>query len=352
MIMDVNSLNINGAAQNMSGLAKQASGCSPFFFTSAASSAIFGEMGRAAQFENTQESLEFKKQLNEVKKRFEDKKFIAELGWMREKLELGRKHQVVATEKMHNNRRHMIDFNYFSTNCWNPILGLNIAKVWDYAEKNRAVIEKNEVVPLRVILAHPYLKNITADDCRKMDDLLSGNAKQLGNVDVLKYAWKSGIGNFGGMARGMNIHYIMQGIPTLIIIPNLVEDRLYFEASMWSFGGGLGSFLHRFMFSMDYNENDYENVLKKKIETVQFAIMGIVRDAYITMEFQRPATLPCFMDEIQKYDDVHAFVLDEYRSMQRQIDSNKKLRMLCSEHEIEIMNNSLQSITKLLTAKN
>lgn len=343
---------MTGAAQNMSSLEKLTSGCSPFFFTSAASSAWFGELGRVAQFENTQDSLELKKQLNEKRKQFEDEKFAAELGYMRKKLELGRQHQVIATEKMINNRKQLVNFNHFLTKCWNPVLNLDIATVWDYAKRNKTIVERNEIVPLRVILSRPNTAEGRTSDNDKMDDLLSENAKELGNIDVLKYAWKPVNDNFGGMARSMNIHYIMQGIPTLIIIPHLVEDALHFEASMWSFGGGLGSFSHRFLFSMPYNENDYAAVLKEKIETVQFAIMGVVRDAYITMEFQRPATLSGFMDKIQQYDDIQAFVFDEYRSMQRQIESNKKLHMLCSESELKEMNDSLLPITELLTAKN
>ena len=137
-----------------------------------------------------------------------------------------------------------------------------------------------------------------------------------------------------------------------MIIPQLIEDTLYFEASMWSFGRGLGSFSHRFMFSMPYNKDDYNKELKEKIETVQFAIMGVVRDAYMMMEFQQPAALPDYMGDILKYNDkkLNSFILDEYGGMLKQIKSNEKLRNFCSASELKKMEDSLQPVTKVLTS--
>jgi hypothetical protein len=323
-------------------------GCSPFFITSAVSSAIFGEMNRHKQLETIEETLEFKKQIDTNKREFEDEKFNTELAFKREMLELGRYYQAVETEVVNKNRKQRIEFQYFITNCW-PI-DLDVFTVLKWNREN--MIDHKGIAPLRVILSRPNQDTgkLNSDDYKNMCHSLLTNSKELNNIHVLEYSWKEAQNNIGGLAQSMNIHYIMQGIPTLIIIPQLIENTLYFEASMWSFGKGLGSFSHRSLFSMSYNKTDYNEELKEKIKTVQFSIMGVVRDAYMMMEFHRPAALPSCMDKIQRYPDVQSFVLNEYSSMLKQIKSEKRLQNLCSENELKTMENSLYPVTQLLTS--
>jgi hypothetical protein len=328
----------------MNGLEKLIDGgCSPFFITSAASSAVFGEMNRYKQLEQTQEGIEFKKQIEAKKREIEDRRFSAELAFKREMLELGRYYQAIETEQINKNRKQITELRYFITNCW-PI-GLDILTVWNWNKEN--MINNNGIAPLRVILSRPNQNTgrFNSYDYRNMCHSLLEDAKKLGNIHVLEYVWKNAENNIGGMAQSMNIHYIMQGIPTLVIIPQLIDNTLYFEASIWSFGRGLGSFSHRSLFSMPYNTNDYNDELKNKIKTVQFAIMGVVRDAYMMMEFHLPAALPYCMDNIRKYNDVQSFVFEEYNTMLKHIKSNEQLRNLCSESELEQMENSLLPIT-------
>jgi hypothetical protein len=294
-------------------------GCSPFFITSAASSVVFGEMNRHKQLETTEETLEFKEQINAKKQEFEDKKFNAELAFKREMLELGRYYQAIETETANKSRKQRTEFQYFIANCW-PI-DLDVFTVLKWNREN--MIDHNGIAPLRVILSRPSQNTdkLNSEDYRNMCHSLLTNAKELNNIHVLEYSWKEAQNNIGGLAQSMNIHYIMQGIPALVIIPQLIENTLYFEASMWSFGKGLGSFSHRSLFSMPYNKDDYNEELREKIKTVQFAIMGVVRDAYMMMEFHCPAALSSCMDKIKSYPDVKSFVLNEYSSMLKQIKS-------------------------------
>jgi hypothetical protein len=332
----------------MNGLEKLIDGgCSPFFVTSAVSSAIFGEMNRNKQLENTQEGLEFKKQIHEIKKRFEDKKFDDELAFKQEMLELGRYYQAIETEKINKNRKQITELGYFMSNCW-PIT-LDILTVWKWNKEN--MIGNNGIVPLQVILSRPNATagHLNSFDYGNMCHSLLIDANELGNIHVLDAPWKEAANNLGGIAQSMNIHYIMQGIPTLVIIPQLIEDTLHFDASMWSFGRGLGSFSHRTMFSIPYDH--YDEKLKEKIKTIQFAIMGVVRDAYMMMEFHLPATLPSCMNKILEYSDLRSFIFREYSGMLEQIKSEERFRNLCLASELKTMEDSLQPI-KVLTAKN
>jgi hypothetical protein len=142
----------------------------------------------------------------------------------------------------------------------------------------------------------------------------------------------------------------MQGIPTLIISPHVVGETLYFDASIWSFGKGLGSFFNRSLFSMKYDEKEYDS-LKEKIRFVQTSIMGLVRDSFMVLEFQKPPVFPAVINQekLRLYPDVQRFILMQYIELHDQIRNNTDFKGLCSIPEIRALEGSLQKSTNALT---
>ena len=321
------------------------SGCSPFFISSSISSMLFGKLNRDNQLENTEERLAFQRQLVESRKKFEDEKFDQELRFKREMLEIGRFYQQIEAKKSFNSEKKKLEFNYFES-YW-P-LRTDIHAVW-----NENIFSRSGENMTVILARHNSLKaNV---DYSNTCDVLEHFSEKLKNVNFKHSAWKFAEqvnvnNNVGGIAQNMNVHYIMQGIPTLIISPMVIGDTLYFDASIWSFGKGLGSFFNRSLFSMPYDENEYDS-LKEKIRFVQIAIMGIVRDNFMLFEFQKTPMFPLVVEDekLKKYPDVQQFVLVQYRELREQITTNTNFKELCNSQELDSLQGALQSSIKMLT---
>jgi len=320
-------------------------GCSPFFISSAISSVWFGEKNRNIQLETAKEKMAFQEHINKIKQQFEDKKFEQELRFKREMLEMGRFYQKLEAKRSFESEKKRLEFKYFKT-YW-P-LETDIQAVW-----NEKIFSQNNAM-LTVILAR-YNSIKANDDYSNTCDDLEKHKEDLHNIDVKHGAWKFSLTenvnyNIGGVAQNMNVHYIMQGIPTLIITPQIIGETLCFDASIWSFGHGLGSFFNKSMFSMPYEEKNYGE-LKEKIRFVQLAITGIVRDNFMMIEFNSPATLPLVInkEKLVKFPDIQQLLLKQYTELQNQIISNPEYKSLCSNKEIDDMQNSMNKSIKALS---
>ena len=320
------------------------SGCSPFFISNALSSMLFGEINKDTQLTNTVEQIAFKKQMNLARQKFEDEKFSSELSFKREMLETGRIFQQIEAKRSFENEKKKIEFNFFES-YW-P-LKIDIHAIW-----NENIFSKSNA-NLTVILARynsPKANNDYSNTC----DELERCSEKLHNVTFKHSAWKLAEqvnvnNNIGGIAQNMNVHYIMQGIPTLVISPQIVGDILYFDVSIWSFGKGLGSFHNQSMFSMAYDEKNYDT-LKEKIRFTLIAIMGIIRDSFMSIEFQKPPVFPYLLEKekLSKYPDIQQFILSHYEDLSNQISISADYKVLCNDKEYMAIDNKLkESLTKL-----
>lgn len=79
------------------------------------------------------------------------------------------------------------------------------------------------------------------------------------------------------------------------------------------------------------------------------AVMGVVRDNYMVMEYQKPAVYPSKMShEIKQYDIIVDFLREQYDSLRRTIESSEELKRLCSDAELEEIEKSLKTNQLLL----
>jgi len=316
-------------------------GCSPFFISSALTSMWFGDKNRDMQLEATEERIAFQERMNQIRQEFEDAKFDKELSFKRESIERGRIYQQIEAKKSFENERKKLEFEHFSQ-YW-P-LETDIQTIW-----NRDVFS-NIKPELRIILSR--FNSIRAnDDYSNTCKFLYEKALNIHNVEVMRNVYLRVFKNSqtfvpSGIAPNMNIHYIMQGIPTVIISPRLIDETLYFDASIWLYGQGLGSFINRSFFSMEYNDKNYD-ALKEKVRFVELAIMGTMRDNFMMIEYHAPATFPKVLEEtkLEKYPDVRQFIVAQYQDLQKQLENNTEYRTLCSNSEIDTMQESIKSLT-------
>lgn len=303
-------------------------GCSPFFFTSAITSVVMGEFRNKGMLNNAASSIEFRKALAKMKENEEDMQFALDIAYNKKNIDAGREYQLEEAQKNYDNQQRLLEFNYFTQTSW-P-LNINVSTIW-------GINNDYSTCPMSVFLCksnHGLLNRDYNNLCLEHNK----NSKGLGNLVIYENAWNPEYK--GGVAQGLNVHYIMQGLPTLLIMPYVIDGKIQLNACMWSFSStGLASFNHSTLLSFDFNEDDYKKGLRDKINEAVFLATGVVRDAYMINEYQAPATLPMLIKDrfAAIPEDLQKFVIEEYSSMYQ--NTNKSLfRSMCANGQ------SIQSI--------
>jgi hypothetical protein len=321
----------------------QHAGCSPFFISSAISSVFFGGIARNGMEQNSKEGLKFREKLSEIQQQFGKEMLDAEIFAKRENMELGRLYQQIETQKSFENAEKRQEVKFFVDKNVFPLI-YNIETI---LEKVRNI--GNVLPQLSVIVAKSNVNEINGDYHNNCD-YLYGWQTEIPNIDLMENAWKSA--KAGSVAQNMNVHYVMQGLPTLIITPKKLNKQLFFDASVWNYRRGLGSIIHLSMFDMPYN--DTYDKLQDKIRLAQLAVMGVVRDSFMMLEFHQPPCLPhALQKERKKLDEfpkLKEFIVGEYRKIDNNIKKLPEYKELCTGKELSDMQDSIRESIQIINS--
>ena len=319
-------------------------GCSAFFFTSALQSGIFGEVGRRNQAALTENNLEFRERLQGIKDEFQQERLDMQLEFRRESYELSRQYMLQQSTQANENRQKEVEFQVFLDGYW----PLNYTPYSVITEQKKLL--QLSVVPLRVIIAKT---EVTSFVSRKPDlsygefcQRIKHDLQRLPNVNVEIRPWKNAC--HSSVSEAMNVNYIMQGIPTLIIFPYQIGDTFGVEMSTWSFLSGNRSMLQSKVISIDGFKGAEADSLESTYSAVR-AVIGMTRDAYMLSEYRRPICFP----EIAKTDDrmlpeTRKVLSEHYTHLQELVADSDEYKLLCSQSEIDKINRSLDT-TKLIS---
>lgn len=337
-------INMNTVSQLVGNLANNMAehGCSVFFFTSAIQSGIFGEISRHNQAELTEKNLEFRERLQEIKDEFQRERIDAQLRYRRESYELSRQYMLQQSAMINENRQREIEFQVFLENYW----PLNYSPFSVITEQKKLL--QRSIVPLRVIIAKTEVSQFerTRPDSsygQFCQDIKIG-LQNIGNISVEIRPWKNACQS--SICEAMNVNYIMQGIPTLILFPYQIGDTFGIEMSAWAFLSGNRSMMQNKVLTID----GYKGVdnLENTYSAVR-SVIGMARDAYMLSEYRMPVCFP----EIAKNDkamlpETRKMLFTHYENLQRLVESNDEYKQLCSQGEIDQIKKSLESnkITK------
>jgi hypothetical protein len=286
----------------------------------------------------------FREKLHAIQQQFEREKFDSDIQFKRESLELGRFYMQEETKERLSNTKKIKEFEVFIRQCW-P-LNYKIKTIQGYAETSQKIL---------VILSQSNDSKIGEEEYHNTCMYLSNYSGYIPDMEILCDAWNfsdsSRNFNYGSLAKNMNIHYIMQGIPTVVITPKKRNGALCFDTSIWNYNRGLGSFFNHTMFSMPYND-EYDK-LRDKIRLAQLAITGIVRDNFMMIEFHKPARLPLLLQQEQNklkgFPELKQFLTVQYQDMGNCI-STPQYRELCAGNEWDTMQESITESVKSLTS--
>lgn len=315
----------------------QGNGCSPFFFTSALQSTLFGEIGRQNQAEMIESNLEFKEHLQDIRNQYSKERLDEQKRFRRESYELGRQYLIQQTIAQNTSRQKQIEFRDFITNYW-PLKRQPFSILMERQE----YLEKKSVIPLTILVAKTELTWVSRDTGKygEFCENLITELQSLPNVIIEKTPWTKSRTCQSRLGEAMNINYLMGGIPTLIVFPYQMGDTIGIETASWSFGRGLQSMSHNKTFLL-------EGVSPEAIADTTFAAVkatiGMTRDAYMLAEYHAPAVFNQMTDdrllsilEIRKQLETH------YLDMSKLISSSE-FQQLCTEEEMTSIAASLNS---------
>lgn len=318
----------------------QGTGCSPFFFTSAFQSTLFGEIGRDNQAKIMESNLEFREHLQDIRNQYSKERLESQLLFRRECYELGRQYLIQQTLTQNESRRKQIEFKNFIYNYW-PLE----RTPYSVLEEHKDYLERKTIIPMTVLVAKTEVTSNTRDTSKYGDfceQLISGLC-MLPNITIEKAPWSRPCQS--RISEAMNINYIMGGIPTLIIFPYQNGDILGIETTSWSFGRGLQSMNHSKLLQI-------ENVNKESLPEIAIsavkATIGMTRDAYMIAEYHTPAIFPKMIDEKTLSTPVlKEYITSNYKDIAKLI-TLPEFRQLCSKEELQLIESSLK--VKLLNA--
>lgn len=319
----------------------QDSGCSPFFFTSAIQSTLFGELGRHNQAEMMESNLEFREHLQNIRNQYSKERLENQLLFRRESYELGRQYLIEQTLAQYESRKKMADFSDFIDNYW-PLALTPFAVL----ENRKDYLERKSTIPLNVLVAKTEVTSSVRDTSLYgtfCENLIDGLQKRLQNITIEKAPWSKPCQS--RVSEAMNINYIMGGIPTLIIFPYKDGNTLGVETASWSFGRGLQSMNHTKLLQIE--NVDTEDEAELALSAVK-ATIGMTRDAYMLAEYHAPAVYPQLVDDkVLSVPMLRKHLTDHYNNMAKLVGSHE-FKLLCTKDELQSIECSLN--VKLLNA--
>ena len=319
----------------------QGSGCSPFFFTSAIQSTLFGELGRHNQAEMMESNLEFREHLQDIRNQYSKERLENQLLFRRESYELGRQYLIEQTLAQYESRKKMADLSDFIDNYW-PLASTPFAVL----ENRKDYLERKSMIPLNVLVAKTEVTSSVRDTSLYgtfCEDLIGELQNKLPGITIEKSPWCKSCQS--RISEAMNINYIMGGIPTLIIFPYQDGNTLGIETASWSFSRGLQSMNHTKLLQIVNVDSD--NAAELALSAVK-ATVGMTRDAYMLAEYHAPAIYPQLVDDkVLSVPVLRKLLVDHYQDMKRLVGS-PEFKQLCSKEELQSIESSLN--VKLLNA--
>lgn len=320
-----------------------AGGSSPFFFTCAIQSMIFGEIGRKHQEELMSTNLEFKEKMTAIRDEYSKERLNEQLLFKRESYELGKQYQIHQTAMLNDSRRKQIEFHNFCQHYW----PLNY-DIYAVMKEQSKTLLSNHIIPMRVLIAKTevttYDKKHREVSYGELCDLVSDNLKGLQGVNIQTRPWKQS--SKSTICESMNLNYIMQGVPTLLIFPYQLGDSYGVEIATWSFNRGIRSLSHSKRLTI--NGFDSQMSIDKVVASIS-AIIGMTRDAYMLAEYHTPLAFPKIIDEnMLSCPEIKAMLKQHYTELAQYVETTETYKSLCTSKEFEEISASFTSTNKFL----
>lgn len=276
-----------------------------FWVANSISSTLLGFSNRHVQEQAAERNLEFMHEMEEARQVTEDVKIQEEIAFKRRLMAVARQYRQQESSKAFSIRMKGKELKSFLDKSW----PLDISLPWNIIEEIEA---GQNTKCLNVILMHsPLLPMKKYGGVNDNDEAIYKNLEYriktedvpcmgFGDINFRKDACvKTDFS--GGNANIMNIHFLMNQLPTLVISPRYHEGRLMFNGAVWEPQAARP--LIRPLISFDYepriiekDEKERERVIDLFHTTVSI-IIGSVRDSYMLLTQGKEPTLGKWLND-------------------------------------------------------
>lgn len=286
-----------------------------FWVTNSITSTLMGFRNRHVQEEAAERNLEFLREMEEARKLSDDMKTREEIAFKRRMLAVARQYRQQESAQAFTTRMRGKELGVYLANCWPLDAALPYTLLQEIAEGRNTQC-------LNVILMHspilPTKKYGGANDgdaaiYRNMEyRIMTEDIPCMGKGDVnFRQDACTNADLTGGNANIMNIHFLMNQLPTLVISPRYHEGKLTFNGAVWEPQAARP--LVRPLFTFDYEpkiaegKESYRSKMIDLYHTAVSVIIGSVRDSYMLLTQGKEPTLGKWLND-GKHDHMKAII--------------------------------------------
>ena len=279
-------------------------------------------------------------------------------------MKLSRQYRQIESAQMFDQQLKTIELQSFIEKYW-PLAPALPNIILNEIEQSKY---SNKPLPLNVVLLHaPLLTPKVApmaikahsrdgEIYKELERKLEINLRTLGDV---KFRKDSCINTdfVGGNANMMNIHFLMGGLPTLVISPRYNnEGKMLFNTAVWEAQAIRP--LIRPLFSISYEpliaerDEEYFKHAIEKIETALTVIVGATRDSYMLLTQGKSPMLNCLLDNkkkavVEQDKTLKVFIKQEYDNIVNALDTKNSPKLLeaYSIEDVESMKSQAHSMS-------
>lgn len=333
-----------------------AANCGLFWVANSIVSTVMGTANRCIHEEAAQRNFDFQRELEDARNIAQDEIEAEKIAFKRRVMKLSRQYRQVESAKMFDQQLKAIELQSFIEKYW-PLAPALPNIILNEIEESKL---SSRPLPLNVILLHapllppkvaPMAIKVHNKDIEIYKELERKLEKSLRTLGDVKFCKDSCINTdfVGGNANMMNIHFLMGGLPTLVISPKYNnEGKMIFNAAVWEAQAIRP--LIRPLFSISYEpliaerDDEYIKQAIEKIETALTVIVGATRDSYMLLTQGKSPKLNSLLNDkmkavVEQDKALKDFVKQEYENIVNALDVkySPKLLEAYSKEDVESM---------------
>lgn len=336
-------------------------GCGLFWVANSISSTVMGFVNRGLKEKASERNEKFQLEMQRAQELTDDKRMQEEYAFKRRLLDLSRQYRSEQTAIQFNNQLKTIELKHFLQNSW-P-LDPRLPYVFLNEIQNGNVVQQPK---LNVILMHSPLlppKKYGANDADRdlyielEYNITRKDVPYIGNLNYREAAafkdYERGtVDLYGGNASIMNIHFLINQLPTLVISPHYTNDGImHFTGAVWE-PQAARPFV-RSLFNMNYDiyemerSENYREFMMQKMRASVSVITGAVRDSYMMLTQGKAPTLPNWLNDENHHEmkqiisedmGIKLFLKRESKGIIAALDESNSPQLLEAYSQIEIDN--------------
>lgn len=296
-----------------------------FWVANSISSTLLGMANRKLKDKANEHNEAYQNEIRRAQEITQDKQTQEEYAFKRRLLDLSRQYRNEQTAIQFNNQLQAMELRYFLQYNW-P-LDPQLPYVFLNEIRNGNIKQHPE---LNVILMHapllPMKRFGGANDADAElymdmeDEIANKDSNNIGNIEYRASAafkdFDRGIADVsGGNSNIMNIHFLMNQIPTLVISPYYTNDGLmHFNGAVWESQSPRPLIRSLFSFNYDIYEvsrsKEYQELMMNKFHAAVSVITGSVRDSYMMLTQGKTPTMTQWLNS-SEYAEMKRLVSED-----------------------------------------